>query len=670
MSAPGISASRFPRRTVHLDFHTSPDIPDVGRDFEPAAFAQTFADAHVDSVTVFAKCHHGHLYYGTDRPERHPSLPRNLDLLEEQVQALHDVGIRAPIYLSVQVDEYAARTHPEWVACDEELRAVRWGGSTFVPGWHVLDMSSPYQDYVADQLDEVLRRFAPVDGMFLDMCWDQPSCTSYAIDGMRREGLDPTDTRDRNRYARSVALQYIARYREMVEKALPDDAAQGVWFNSRPKTNLHVEGHLLRHVEVEGLPTGGWGYTYLPYVARFVRPLGLPTLSHTGRFHESWGDIGALKPLAALRYESCQILSQGLTNGVGDLLHPRGVPDPAVYELVSSVYAHVAACERFLEGGGLQSELAVVVDPELGDAPGPSGIGAVRALQQLRVQFDVVPPTADLSPYAAVLLTESTPVDAALLERLGAARASGTGVVLVGQAVARVAQLTAAQQDAAGVVLPVDVHGPSRYTETFLHREDPGGGSSRFDTVLHGRGLRATARDGAEVLATVVHPYFERTWEHFSGHATTAPDRRTGEVAVAAADGVVVITGPLLEAFATHGNEPYRELLGTALSRVLPRPLLRVGGPVHLEQTVVRTPHSTVVHLLSFVPARETATLDLVHDPFPLLDVPVEVRTEQRPVRLHLEPDGVDLDWTYEDGYVRTSVTITSGHGMVVLDDE
>ena len=92
----------FPLRTVHLDFHTGPWVPDVGRDFDPQQFAQTFKDAYVDSVTVFAKCHHGHLYYATDHPARHPSLPKELDLLGEQIEALHNVGIRAPIAISVQ----------------------------------------------------------------------------------------------------------------------------------------------------------------------------------------------------------------------------------------------------------------------------------------------------------------------------------------------------------------------------------------------------------------------------------------------------------------------------------------------------------------------------------------------------------------------------------------
>ncbi len=68
----------FPLRTIHLDFHTSPAIPDVGQDFDAGRFAETFAEAQVDSVTVFAKCHHGHPYYDTDRPERHPGRARGL----------------------------------------------------------------------------------------------------------------------------------------------------------------------------------------------------------------------------------------------------------------------------------------------------------------------------------------------------------------------------------------------------------------------------------------------------------------------------------------------------------------------------------------------------------------------------------------------------------------
>ena len=159
-------------RQIHLDFHNAPMIPDVGRDFDARAFARTMQQAHVNSVTVFAKCHHGHLYYRSDRPERHPALPPGLDLLGEEITALHIADIRAPIYISVQCDEYAANMHPEWVARREDTGQVKWGNNVFRPGWQILDMSSPYQDYLAEQLREILEKFKPVDGIFFDMCWD------------------------------------------------------------------------------------------------------------------------------------------------------------------------------------------------------------------------------------------------------------------------------------------------------------------------------------------------------------------------------------------------------------------------------------------------------------------------------------------------------------------
>ncbi|MEU9044238.1 MULTISPECIES: alpha-amylase family protein [unclassified Kitasatospora] len=658
------SPGHFPRRTVHLDFHTSPDIPDVGRDFDPVTFAQTFRDAHVDSVTVFAKCHHGHLYYGTDRPERHPGLAPDLDLLTEQVEALHSVGIRAPIYLSLQVDEYAAREHPEWVAHDENLKISRWTTSAFEAGWNVLDLSSPYADYFADQLDEVLRRFAPVDGIFIDMCWNQPSVSRWAVDGMRREGLDPADADHRARYADLVARRYMARYSAMVEKALPPDAAQGVWFNGRPKTGLPDERQFVRHVEIEGLPTGGWGYAFLPYVARFVRPLGLPTLSHTGRFHESWGDNAALKPRAALLYESSQMLSHGLTSGVGDVLHPRGGPAPAVYELIGSVYRHIEECEPFLDGGRVVSELAVIVDPGLGDNPGASNIGAVRALQQLRAQFDVVPPTADLGGYRAVVVPETTTVDDALAERLQGYRRAGGAVLLVGPALLRNGT------EPALPALPVEDLAPAPAGEVFLACQDVPGVPEDFPVISHGPRLTARALPGADVLARVVAPYFPRSWDRFCGHSYTPPADPTDEVAVVVGDGVAVVTVPLLDAFHEHGLEAYRRLLGAALDRLLPDPLLRADGPVHLETTVVRTATGTVVHLVSFVPSRETPELDLVHDPFPLVDVPVAVRLAAAPRSVRLQPAGQELAWQHDGEYVHVRVTTVDGHAMVVVEHD
>ena len=59
---------------MHLDFHTSSACKNVGAKFDSATFAETVKMGHVDSVTIFAKCHHGFSYYPTKVGTMHPSL--------------------------------------------------------------------------------------------------------------------------------------------------------------------------------------------------------------------------------------------------------------------------------------------------------------------------------------------------------------------------------------------------------------------------------------------------------------------------------------------------------------------------------------------------------------------------------------------------------------------
>ena len=668
-----VPAAGFPRRMVHLDFHTGPEVTQVGAHFDADAFAQTFLDAHVDSVTLFAKCHHGQLYYDTERDERHPGLSKDVHLLEQQVSALHGVGIRTPIYLSVQCDEYAANSHPEWIALDENLRQVKWGGSAYSAGWQILDMSSPYQDYLAEQIDEVIRRFAPLDGMFLDMCWDQPSSSRWARDGMLASGFDPTDDQDRSRYAAEVAHAYMRRFQDMVEPHLADDVASGVWFNSRPKTALATEAEYTRHIEIESLPSGGWGYAYFPYVARFVRPLGRPTLSHTGRFYKSWGDNGGLKPAAALKYECAQILAQGMTSGVGDLLHPSGALNPVSYALIGEVYRYIESCEPFVADGIPVVDVAVLVDPGLGDTPGASGFGTVRALQQLRHQFDILPPTADFAAYRVVVVPETTEVDADVAARLQE-YVDGGGAVFVSGAAGMTAD--------GSPVLPgsgVEFHGPSPFQHVFLRPGDALGGPTGFDHVLYDRSLRMTATGDAEVLCGVVEPYFERSWDRFSGHEYTPTSGVLSAYAAVVQHGrTITSAAPVLQAFGNHGAPAYRELLRGCLDRLLPDPAVRIGGPVHVESTVLRTPTALVVHVLSYLStrvadlqglehARHTG-LDLVEDPFPLVDVPVAIRSTEEPRSVVLQPMGEPLNFSWDGAYIHTTATVLDGHAMIVAE--
>jgi hypothetical protein len=307
--------------------------------------------------------------------------------------------------------------------------------------------------------------------------------------------------------------------------------------------------------------------------------------------------------------------------------------------------------------------VAVVVDPNLGDNPGPSGLGAVRALQQLRQQFDILPPFGDLRPYKLAIIPETTRIDAALAARLRAFLKAGGAMIVTGPAALDESGRPAMKE------LGIVAHGPSPYTHTFLRAgKEIDQGMDRFDTVMYEPGFRMTAARPAKVLCRIVEPYFERSFEHFSGHSYTPPDRVSRWAAAVQNGRVITFAVPLLTAFGKHANVPYRQMLGNCIARLLPRPLLRDGGPTHLEATALRKGKTVVVHLISFVPSRQAEDMDLVHDPFPLVDMPLCVRMDRAPRRATLQPAGRELAVEYADGYASLHVTVLDGHAMVILE--
>ena len=104
-------------RCVHLDFHTSERIKGIGAAFDAEDFKRNLKIAGIDSISVFAKCHHGCFYYEDTKFFKHPHLCGSL--LDKQVQACKEIGVSTKIYISAGLDEHTAMEHPEWTFVDE-----------------------------------------------------------------------------------------------------------------------------------------------------------------------------------------------------------------------------------------------------------------------------------------------------------------------------------------------------------------------------------------------------------------------------------------------------------------------------------------------------------------------------------------------------------------------
>ena len=95
-------------RQVHLDFHTSEKLTGIGEAFDKKQWQETLKKAAVDSITIFGTCHHGRAYYETEVGEKHPGL--KFDLLRAQLDACHEIGVNAPVYISAGFSEWIVQT--------------------------------------------------------------------------------------------------------------------------------------------------------------------------------------------------------------------------------------------------------------------------------------------------------------------------------------------------------------------------------------------------------------------------------------------------------------------------------------------------------------------------------------------------------------------------------
>ncbi|WP_338720959.1 alpha-L-fucosidase [Devosia sp. XK-2] len=660
-------------RQIHLDFHTSEHIPDVGAAFDANDFVSTFKSAQVDSVTVFAKCHHGWSYYPTNVGAPHPNLARP-NLLGDMVTALKAADIESPIYISVQWDERNARLHPEW--------RVRSGAPSRLDphqlqaGWHTLCLNhKAYRDELLRQAREVVRAYEP-PGLFFDIVLATDCVCQACLDSMAADGLDPENPKDRLINDERVNETFRTEMSAALNAEFPE---LRIFYNCG---HIHKQGRKrfapYSHLELESLPTGGWGYDHFPSSARYAATLGFDYVAHTGKFHTSWGEFGGFKHPHALDYEAAQMVALGSKCLVGDQLHPNGAINPDTYASIAPAYGRVAKLEPFLEGARQISDIAIL-SSEFFNAEGDHNVaaddGAAQMLLEMHLPFDVVDGLSDFSPYKVIILPDDIPVGAELKSRLDQFLGQGGALLLSGNS---------GRGEDGQLCLPAGIRiaGEAAFDPTYI-RARPGLAETLPQTpfVVYGNGLRLET-DGAEVLADIVPPYFNRNYAHFCSHQH-APDNPDAPVTGPAATlhgRVGYIAFPIFSIYHRMGQPLYRELVHGMLRRLMPRQVLTTSLPTSGRASLTHQAEQNryVLHLLygppqvrgKAVPQREgTRVMEMIEDVPAIGPVTARVALPQRPRRAYEALSGAPLALTeLDDGGVGIVLDRLHIHAAIVFD--
>lgn len=670
-------------RQVHLDFHTSEHIPGVGSAFDPDAFVATLKGAHVDSITLFAKCHHGWSYYPTKVGAPHPSLARP-DLLGDMVTALAAADIEAPIYISVQWDERNARLHPEWRvlsasnAFQHALPKDPSSAKQLSPAWHTLCLNhEAYRKELLEQAREVLKRY-DTPGLFFDIVLTPDCVCPSCLATIAEMGLDPEKPADRLKKDEWVN----ERFRRELSAALRAEfPGVRIFYNCG---HIHKQGprrfDAYTHLEIESLPTGGWGYDHFPSSARYAAFLGLDFMSHTGKFHTSWGEFGGFKHPQALEYETAQMVSLGAKCLVGDQLHPNGAINRDTYASIAPAYARIEKLEPYLEGARQISEIAVMsaeyFHPE-GARNSVSDDGAVQMLLELKRPFDVIDPSARFADYPLLILPDSIPVDGDLERRLTEYVGAGGKIIFSG---------TSAIDADRRVRLPAGIEcagPPTAFYPTYLRGArglDSGMPETPF--VMYGVAQTIAAR-GAAVLAEVAAPYFNRTYAHFSSHqhAPDNPDAPAIGAGVTLHGNVAYVAYPIFDMYQAMGQPLYRNVVGRLIDRLLPDPVFATDLPTAGRATLTRQDEHKrhVLHLLygppqvrgKRVPLDNGAyrAMEMIEDIPAIGPVSARIRLPRAPVRVYDAMTGSDVPWSRsDDGLVEVTLPRLHIHAALVFE--
>lgn len=656
-------------RQIHLDFHTSELIPNIGKDFNRKKFQEALKLGHVNQINVFAKCHHSWSYYPTKVGKMHPNL--KFDLLGEQIKACHEIGVKCPIYFTVGWSANDAKEHPEWInrgkngeytSKDIDFNANP-EDSKPLNSWVVLCAAAngEYHKYILKNVEEICRNY-DVDGFWFDIYHIRNTCyCTSCISRMRDEGIDINNEKEVERsYALSLK-EHMRQLRELVGKYHPDAT---VFFNSATHiSNKSIFTEKLYEMntqqELEDLPTAWDGYDKLQYEAKYHLQKGYPIVAMSGKFHEDWGEFGGFKHADAIKYEAAAMISNGASCNFGDHLHPSGRMDLATYRNIGEAYKYVEKIEEYGPGGKPYSKLGVWLTLNT-----EADRGVVNMLLETHNDF-VIADSTNLSDLSLLIVPGHNALSDNSAKQINDWVSKGGKLIVIGNGALNKAGDTFILDVGADFIKKSDY----RIDYTIV------GESLGYDVVdspfLNYESANVVKPEKANVLAQIHEPYFDRTYGHYSGHRETPYKLEEASYPSIIRNGnVIYFCHNIDRLYFNHGVRIYRQIFENAINLLSPENVLQVKGLQScgrvnlLEQEKQRR---YVAHLL-YSPALQRGNVLVIEDFVPVDGVKIELNVPEKIKKVYSIPSKEELRFKTNNGKVEVMVPEFSMHTGIVFE--
>ena len=652
-------------RQVHLDFHTSPLIKGIGSKFDKKQFQQALKEGNLTSITVFAKCHHGLCYYPTEYGVRHPEL--DFDLTGAMIEAAHEIGVRAPVYITAGWSDCDADLHPQWRAKDIDgsfrtTDALRTSGLTddsflrYVAWKNMCLNDGAYCKHIYDLTEEICKRYPVLDGLFYDICFIDPYCVCDECKaGMTALGLNPDSVDDAKTYYKRKHIDFMKKCGEILHKYHPDAT---IFFNSGGAEIGKPEYHPYEtHYEMEDLHTCWGGYDKMALNASFFSQIGKHFLGMTGKFHLSWGEFGGFKCKEALKYEVANMATFGAACSIGDHMFPDGEMDMQTYKNIGYAYRYYEQLEPYIFGQST-ADIGLYLSDNM-----DSNTGISKIFTESQIDYSIVK-DGNFDAFDVVIFPGSCNIDDATLAKLHSYIANGGKVVFCHSALTKDGKFLID----CGLQNPVVSHDDCDYIVPVKDtvRDLP---SSPFLSYI--AGVRAQNED-AEVFAELLPQEFNRTRRHFCGHKNT-PYLKDGVryPAITKKGNVVYLASPLPAVYNKYGSLFHKRYVLEAIG--LLNPSFKLVTDIYSQGRcrMIKQPdaHRYSINVTYAAPVKR-GEAEIIEDIIPVYNIPFTIQVAEEIRSVYLPLKGQYLEFSKEAGKITFTLPVLNCHETILLSYE
>lgn len=650
-------------RQVHLDFHTSPLIKGIGKNFSKENFQEALKLGNLSSITIFAKCHHSQCYYPTKVGTMHPGL--DFDLLGAELEAAHEIGVRAPIYITAGWSAEDARKHPEWLARNKDGSPhtrnydITAKETDTIPNCCWLDLclnDGSYCQHIYDLTEEICDRYKDIDGLFYDICFHQEACyCDECVAGMKAMGLDPDNEAEARQYTIFKRQEWMRKCREILYKKHPGAT---IFFNSGGADPYRPQYHCgSTHFELEDLPTAWGGYDKMPPTASYFANTGKDYLGMTGKFHTEWGEFGGFKTGEALKFEAAAMLTYGARCSVGDQLHPDGLMDLDTYRNIGVAYHYTEKIEDYCLDGKKVTNLGIYLS---GNEDSDSG--CEKLLLETQNDFNIVY-NNNFDPFDLVVFPDCVKLDEEGKAALNAYMARGGKVIFTGSSLV--------ENDKFIIDAGAEYKGISQFDRDYLKVGEEISDNMVSSPMLMYGCARVIENKDAQVLAEVLDPMFSRTYGHYCSHRNTPYDRSAPRKPAAVRKGnVIYIAHDICRMYKEFGSVYQKRYFINCLNllytdKILTADMGYSGGRASLMEQPQNKRYA--LNLLYASPIKRNI-IEVIEDLPPIYDIPVSLRTDKNITRVWSPVDDEDIPYMMTQNGISFTVPKVQCHNLIVIE--